>query len=131
MFLSVVFIATACYRNESILLVAQKTVNSQCPKVIDKITTLKNVQYNINDRFFVYNYTIDETKCPMSEIKKKLDILANNVKSMLDTPENRAFLEACINAEVLVLFQYSGSESSEMCWITYYPKIKEVKIKRD
>lgn len=129
--LAAVIFAASCKSGESVLFASKTQINSECPTVIDEITTLKNVVYGIGDPVFIYNYTIDETKCPMSLIKEQIEVLAEQIKSGMDHPDMQAFLDACKKANVYVLYQYSGSESGEMCWISYYPNSKEVKIKRE
>lgn len=128
--LVVAIAAISCNRSESVLYATRVQIENQCPMVVDEITTLKNVSYNINDQFFIYNYTIDESKCPMSVIKDQIDQIAENIKSTISNPLNKEFLEACINANVSIMYKYNGNESGETCLIIYYPKSKEMEIRR-
>ena len=67
----------------------------------------------------------------MSAVKDQIETLAENVKSTIDAPANQVFLAACAKANVQILYQYSGSESGEMCWITYDPNNKTTTVKRE
>lgn len=129
--LTIAILAVSCNRSEAVLFASKTQVNAQCPMVVDEITTLKNVVYDIGEPFFIYNYTINETICPMSAVKDQIETLAENVKSTIDVPANQVFLAACANANVKILYQYSGSESGEMCWITYDPNNKTTTVKRE
>ena len=129
--LTIAILAVSCNRSEAVLFASKTQVNAQCPMVVDEITTLKNVVYDIGDPFFIYNYTINETICPMSAVKDQIETLAENVRTTIDAPANQVFLAACANANVMILYQYSGSESGEMCWITYDPNNKTTTVKRE
>lgn len=129
--LAIAIFAVSCNQGETVLFVSKTQTNAQCPMVVDEIATLKNVVYDIGDSFFIYNYTINETICSMSAVKNQIETLAENIKSSVDVPANQVFLAACVKANVKVLYQYSGSESGEMCWITYDPNNKTTTVKRD
>lgn len=109
--LTIVIFAVSCNRSEVVLFASKTQLNAQCPMVVDETTTLKNVVYDIGEPFFIYNYTINETICPMSAVKDQIETLAESIKSAIDVPANQAFLAACANANVQILYQYSGSES--------------------
>lgn len=124
--IATIFLMASCNSGEVVLLQVKKQLNSQCPMVVDEITTLKNVEYEPGDMCFIYNYTIDETKCPMSTIKERKDVLAENIKAQNSNSANKTLMDVCIKADVFIIYQYTGSESGEKCAIEYYPKTQQV-----
>lgn len=120
---------TACSR-ESVLLATKMQTNLQCPITVDGITTLEKVVYDIGSSVFLNIYTIDESQCPMSLIRDQLETLAENIKTANHAPGNEKFLKACKRAQVKIMYQYCGSETNDMCWITYFPETDTVSIKQ-
>lgn len=131
-FAVVLITGISCSQGEALLLAAKMQANAQCPMMVDEFTTLENVKYEMGDSFFVYNYSIDETKCPMAVIEAQSEVLAESIKNSLESKMGdlsvQSLLKTCIKENVKILYQYSGSESGTTCRIIYSPKDKTMTI---
>ena len=121
--LAVVFAAIACNRSESVLLESRENLNKQCPKQIDKITTLTSVDYEKGDLYFVYNYTVDSRIDTDKIVKDIVSEFDNNVDS-----KKMAFREACVKSNVLILYRYKCTKNGEDFGVQYDPECGAAKL---
>ena len=128
LFLIVAILATSCNINEIILLEVRDEKNKQYPLVAAEGMTMENVIYEIGDEYFIFNISIDETKHPMWAIKACGEELAQDLKATIESTEDNSFIDALIDAEVAVVFQYLGSTSGEGISVTYYPATQEYTV---
>ena len=131
-FLAVAIAAVSCNKSESILVTSRIGANAQCPMVVDYLTTLTSVEYDAGDPNFVYNYTIDESQCPISVIKTQADTIADNIAAAIRTvPDSKIILDACVDANVVILYKYKGSESGDGFRIYYDPSDSHTRVVLD
>lgn len=99
--------------------------NKECPMQLDEVTTLENVEY-IKGVSVNYNNTINETWLSMSFIEENIDLFAESIVEDLTSgdPDLEEFIEACKNRNVVIIYNYRGSESGRTCSITYNPNTK-------
>lgn len=127
LFATILLLSTSCTRQkyQAALLATMNEINKECPMYIDEVTTCSGTDYSIGSPYFTYNYTIDEDVCPMSLIVYAIDEIAQNVKSSIVSITTEDFLEACIKADVMIRFQYTGNTSGEWCSVIYNPTTEE------
>lgn len=119
-------ISTSFGQKQVFAMFAVKTeINAQCPMVIDELTTLQSADYHLRSKYFTYNYSINEEMCSISLLKENLGLIAERIPAILEEiPDSEAFITACINANVEIMFKYTGDRSGESCCIIYNPKTR-------
>lgn len=121
--------AISCSRQDARAQLADacKEINSACPTQLDYLTTLTNVEYDYGDEYFVYNYLVDESVVSIELLEENLGNIVDEVLESLrgDDPDIKAFLDACIQADVDLLYVYHGDQTGDSCHFTYDPETKQ------
>lgn len=120
-------LTTACDKNDVVIEAFRSQVQKMCPISVDEVTTLTSVDFDKEEGAFVYNYTIDDAKCPIDELAKHLKTYGANLKAALQAPDAKPFLDACVERDIKVVYQYTGKGTGQKCWVSYNPSNDKIK----
>lgn len=97
------------------------TTNALCPQQIDFATTLNSA--TIEGSYFVYNYSIDDSKVSMEALNVNQSMLKDKIRQQIssDDPTINQVVITCKQAGVGIRYKYAGDTSGQVCTIEFSP----------
>lgn len=107
----VVTVACGGSSDETVLKAAVKVANSQMPMDAGSGMTIESVE--LKDDAVVYQCTVDESVCTVSQIEENYDAVKEAILQSLKGESTKDFLDPCIKCNRGIIYSYTGTETGD------------------